>query len=88
MELHNLRFSYGDRPVLRGVNLRVEPGELVFVLGANGAGKTTLFRCVLGLLKGWDGKVLLDGRDTKTMEPRELAKRIAYIPQAHHPVFP
>ncbi len=88
MELQNLRFSYGDRPVLRGVNLRVEPGELVFVLGANGAGKTTLFRCVLGLLKDWDGKVLLDGHDTKTMEPRELAKRIAYIPQAHHPVFP
>ena len=46
LEVEHLRFSYGKREVLRGVDLRVEPGELVFVLGANGAGKTTLFRCI------------------------------------------
>ena len=47
LEVEHLRFSFGAREVLRGVELRVEPGELVFVLGANGAGKTTLIKKLL-----------------------------------------
>ena len=50
LDVQDLSFSYGPRPVLRGVCLQAQPGELLFVLGANGAGKTTLFRCILGLL--------------------------------------
>ena len=88
LELKDLRFSYGERPVLAGVDLRVEPGELVFLLGANGAGKTTLFRCILGLLPGYTGQILLDGAPVSGLSPRALAGKIAYIPQAYHPVFP
>lgn len=88
LEVEHLRFSYGKREVLRGVDLRVEPGELVFVLGANGAGKTTLFRCILGLLPGYQGCVRVDGCDVSSLAPRALAKKIAYIPQTSHMIFP
>lgn len=88
IEVRNLQFAYGSRSVLQDVSFSARPGELVFILGANGAGKTTLFRCILGLLSGYRGQVLLDGQDASALSPRELAKKIAYIPQAHHPVFP
>ena len=70
------------------MDLRAEPGELVFVLGANGAGKTTLFRCILGLLPGYQGRIRVDGGDVSSLTPRALAKKIAYIPQTSHMVFP
>lgn len=88
LEVEHLCFSYGKREVLRGVDLRAEPGELVFVLGANGAGKTTLFRCILGLLPGYQGCVRVDGCDVSSLGARALAKKIAYIPQTSHMIFP
>ena len=79
LEVEHLRFSFGAREVLRGVELRVEPGELVFVLGANGAGKTTLFRCILGLLPGYQGQIRVDGGDVSSLTPRALAQRISAV---------
>lgn len=87
IEVKNLRFSYGDRPVLHDISFSVENGELLSILGPNGAGKSTVFRCVLGLLSGYQGQVLVDGIDARTMTAREAARHIAYIPQASHPVF-
>ena len=87
LDIHNLRFSYGDRPVLQGVSLHLGVGELVFLLGANGAGKSTLFRCVLGLLPGYQGNIFLKSADTRRLSARALAREIAYIPQNHHPTF-
>lgn len=88
LEIKDLCFSYGERKVLRGVSLSAQPGELVFVLGANGAGKTTLFRCILGLLHGYTGDIQIDGVSASSLTARELAQRVAYIPQSYHPVFP
>lgn len=87
LNLESISFSYGDCPILDGVSLSAGPGELIFLLGANGAGKTTLFRCLLGLLDGYTGRVTLDGQDLAAWSPRQRAERIAYIPQAHHPAF-
>ena len=53
LSVHDLRFSYGQRNVLNGIEFEAGENELIFVLGANGAGKTTLFRCILGLLHGY-----------------------------------
>ena len=50
-------------------------------------GKSTLFRCVLGLLKGYNGKILIDGIAADTLSARELAKKISYIPQNHSTAF-
>ena len=87
IEVKNLNFSYGDRPVLHDICFRVEAGEFLSILGPNGVGKSTLFRCVLGLLSGYTGQVLVDGVDVRSFSIRETAKHIAYIPQSSHPIF-
>jgi len=87
LEVKNLSFSYGEKQVLYGIDFQVKEGEFLSILGPNGVGKSTLFRCVLGLLHSYEGQVLLDGEDVKTLSIREMAKRIAYIPQKSSPAF-
>ena len=87
LEVQNLRFSFGAREVLKGVSFAATENELIFLLGANGAGKTTLFRCMLGLLHGYHGKILLNGQNVESLPAKELARRVAFIPQFHNPVF-
>lgn len=87
IEVKNLSFSYGNRPVLRDISFSVEKGEFLSILGPNGVGKSTLFRCVLGLLSGYTGQVLVDGTDARTFSTREAAKHIAYIPQSSRSIF-
>jgi iron complex transport system ATP-binding protein len=81
LELEGVRFAYGDRPVLRDVRLRVEPGEAVALLGANGGGKTTLLRLASGALAPGGGRVLLDGWDVPRMRKRELARAVSVLAQ-------
>lgn len=87
IEVKNLSFSYGDRPVLHDISFKVKKGEFLSILGPNGVGKSTLFRCVLGLLSGYTGQVLVDGIDSRSFSVREAARHIAYIPQSSHPIF-
>lgn len=87
LEVNNLRFSYPNQEVLTGVSFNAAAGECLCLLGENGAGKTTLFRCLLGLLNGYTGEILIDGVSSKKLSIRETAKTIAYIPQAHAPAF-
>jgi ABC-type cobalamin/Fe3+-siderophores transport system ATPase subunit len=87
IEVKNLSFGYGSHEVMRNVSFTAEEGKLLAVLGPNGAGKSTLFRCILGLLHGYHGSILLNGEDVRGMRPARLAKKIAYIPQTHHPAF-
>ena len=87
IEVKNLSFSYGDRPVLHDISFTVEKGEFLSILGPNGVGKSTLFRCVLGLLSGYTGTVTVDGMDTRRFSTREAAKHIAYIPQSSRSIF-
>lgn len=83
----NLSFSYVRKPVLHGVSFSLEPGRLAAVLGKNGAGKSTLFRCILGLLTGYQGSITVDSREVRELSARQIAHRVAYIPQTHYPSF-
>jgi len=69
------------REVVRGLTLAVAPGELVALLGPNGSGKTTLLRLGTGALAAASGTVRLDGRDVGDWSRREVAQRIAILPQ-------
>lgn len=87
IEVSDLCFSYGENQVLDYVSFKADNNQLLSILGPNGVGKTTLFRCILGLLSGYSGQILLDGIDIKGLGAREMAKLIAYIPQFHYPSF-
>ena len=63
LEIRDLTVGYGDVSVLRGLSMKVEPGQMVALIGANGAGKTTLLRTISGLLRPTGGSVLLDGEE-------------------------
>lgn len=63
LEIVGLRKSYGANEVLRGVNLRVRPGELVCVIGPSGSGKSSMLRCCNRLEEATGGQVIFDGRD-------------------------
>ena len=66
--------------MLQNISFRAEKGEFLSILGPNGVGKSTLFRCVLGLLSGYTGQVLVDGTDARQFSIQESARHIAYIP--------
>src|SRR5258707_10671550 len=63
LAVENLCAAYGEIEVLHGVNLVVEKGEIIALLGANGAGKSTTIKAIMGLVKPSAGRILLDGRD-------------------------
>ena len=87
IQVEHLSFSYGKEPVLQDLSFCASSGEFWSVLGANGAGKSTFFRCMLGLLRPKEGRILIDGQDISGMKPSQLARKLAYIPQSHSPVF-
>ena len=87
LEVKNLSFAYRDHPVLQDISFDTRPGEFLSVLGPNGVGKSTLFRCILGILRDYQGEILLDGREARGIAQREMASMIAYIPQSHRPTF-
>ena len=87
IKVDNLCFSYGERQILKSISFGAEYGEFLSVLGPNGVGKSTLFRCMLKLLTPSKGTTQIDGVSIEGMSPEELAKKIAYIPQSHSPVF-
>ena len=74
IEFKNVSFSYPDaeRPVLEGLNLTLRPGETVALVGLNGAGKTTLIKLLTRLYDPTDGCILLDGRDLRDYDVKEL----------------
>jgi len=88
LEAAGLRFAYGRRPVLDEVSLALGPGELVGVIGPNGAGKTTLVRLLAGVLAPAGGSVRLADRPLSAYRRRELARRLAVVPQDAHLEFP
>jgi iron complex transport system ATP-binding protein len=83
LELRAVFYAYpGAGPAVDGVDLALQPGELVCVVGPNGSGKSTLLRLAAGLLEPSAGSVELDGRSVNTLVPRARARRIAFVPQA------
>jgi branched-chain amino acid transport system ATP-binding protein len=83
-----LSAGYGKKTVIHGIDLTVEPGEIVGVLGHNGAGKTTLARAICGIITPRAGRVMLGDEDITGHKPsRNVAQGLTIVPQGHG-IFP
>jgi ATP-binding cassette subfamily B protein len=81
IEARDLRFSYGDNPVIAGVSFHVRAGETVGITGEVGSGKTTLLRLIPRLLPVAKGMLFVDGRDINAITTTSLRRLIGYVPQ-------
>jgi cobalamin transport system ATP-binding protein len=82
LTVHGLGCQIGRKTILRGVDFSVWPGKRISIIGPNGAGKTTLLKAILQIVPPSEGTVLFENRPIEKMSRRQLARRIAYVPQA------
>jgi len=83
IELKNLQFSYKDQnhQTLKDINLKIKKGEKVAILGKIGSGKSTLLKMIINLYSPTSGSVLIDGLDTRQIDPTDLRHAIGSVPQ-------
>jgi len=80
LSAREVRFRYGGRDILRGVDIDLRPGEVTILLGPNGAGKSTLLNSISGLVK-WQGKILFDGQPLPARSHKIVEKRVIQVPE-------
>jgi iron complex transport system ATP-binding protein len=81
LQVRNLSFSYNKQRVLKDLNILVDKGEILALVGPNGSGKSTLLRCLNGILRPEQGRILLDGQDIQGRNRKWIARHIAFLPQ-------
>jgi iron complex transport system ATP-binding protein len=86
LEIERLALGYGDRDVIKELDLVVPPGEVTAIVGPNACGKSTLLRSMTRLLAPRAGQVLLDGKAVHSMPAKQLARRLGLLPQS--PIAP
>lgn len=88
LEAKKIRAGYGETEILHGVFVKVDEGEIISIIGPNGAGKSTLLKTILGLLRPFEGKIILDAEDITGLDPHRIVRKgICYVPQTEN-VFP
>jgi branched-chain amino acid transport system ATP-binding protein len=82
LRISDLQAWYGESHILHGVQMSVQEGEIITLLGRNGAGRTTTLRAILGLVGARTGSVLIDGRETVGLAPHRIARiGVGYCPE-------
>jgi len=88
LELENIHSYYGHIHALQGIQLRVEEGEIVTLIGANGAGKSTTLRTISGLIKPRQGSVQLEGKEINGLPPHKIVEMgVGHVPEGRG-IFP
>ncbi|HLQ78239.1 MAG TPA: ABC transporter ATP-binding protein, partial [Terriglobia bacterium] len=86
--IEDLRFGYSHTPVLKGISAAIGLGDFVALVGPNGAGKSTFLKILAGLIRRYTGSVEFHGVPLGKIHSRDLARRVAFVPQETHMVFP
>jgi iron complex transport system ATP-binding protein len=87
-DLKDVWFRYTQQWILQDFNVQVSDGEILGVIGPNGSGKTSLLKLMAGLLHAQRGMATLHGRDVRTLQPPDMARLVAIVPQNSHILFP
>src|SRR5690606_40044265 len=88
VQAQGLHTHYGASHILHGVNITINPGESIGLLGRNGMGKTTLIRTLMGHIQPTQGQITVRGKPATRMQPHQVAKMgIAYVPEGRG-IFP
>lgn len=88
INIEGLEFSYNGKPTLRNMNLNINRGEFLSIIGPNGSGKTTFLKCINRILNPKSGSIFIDEYDLNKLNRKDIAKCIGYIPQAERGAFP
>ena len=80
----NITIHYGEKEIIRDVTFEFPKGKTTTILGANGSGKTSLLKVVSRAVRPLKGEVIFNGKPLNQYKPKELAKKIAYLPQVHY----
>jgi iron complex transport system ATP-binding protein len=88
LTLEGLRYSIDDKEILKGISVRFEPFQIHGIVGPNGSGKSTLLKNICRIWEPRAGRILINGRDTKTFSRRELSRTVTLVPQNTNVGFP
>ena len=81
LSIENLKFSYPSQPILRGIGLRVNGGEIVGLVGPNSSGKTTILKLITNVLVPSEGSINIQGEETLPLKANKIAKLVSVVPQ-------
>ncbi len=84
MEAKNLQIKYDDKVIIRDANIKVNDGEIVTIIGPNGSGKTSLIKALSRYIKTSGGSIYLRGQDILSIPTKEIARKLAILPQVKH----
>ncbi|MDI6890148.1 MAG: ABC transporter ATP-binding protein [Thermodesulfovibrionales bacterium] len=90
LEVKGLHFRHPstEEEIIKGIEFKVDTGEITTLLGPNGSGKTTVFKCITGLWKSQKGEILFKNKNISNLSCEKRAKMLAIVPQEHEPPFP
>ncbi len=81
LEIENLNFGYETKTVLENISFKVKQGEFISIIGPNGSGKSTLLKLLSNIYNPKSGTILIQGKNIKDYKRKELAKKMALVPQ-------
>ena len=84
IKANNLTIAYDKKEVVHNVNINVNKGEIITIVGPNGSGKTTVLKALTRILKYKKGEILLEGKEIKRIKDKIIAKKIAILPQTRN----
>jgi iron complex transport system ATP-binding protein len=84
----NINFSYAAKPVMEDVSFAIDEAQIVSIIGPNGSGKTTLLKIINGTLFPDAGQMLIDGKETSRWSRKDIAQKVAIVPQETAVIFP